>query len=166
MVTLAGNGCGTAAPATAGRRPGGTVPLEFPEQLLSEEVRRRDTTSASVRSRAAHLDPQMVLEAWYETAEVTYDRARGHRDHSSEPASGGPRWSNVRGNAAVQSDWQTTRAEPRSSSGDHQRHRLRAAALLRISPAERFATLTLLVLSRFLGVSSGGELGAPLSDLV
>lgn len=50
-------------------------PLEFLEQLFSDEVQRRDTTSASVRSRAAHLDPQMVLEAWDETAEVTYDRA-------------------------------------------------------------------------------------------
>jgi DNA replication protein DnaC len=50
-------------------------PLEFLEQLFSDEVSRRDTTSASVRARAARLDPEMVLEAWDETAEVTYDRA-------------------------------------------------------------------------------------------
>ncbi len=50
-------------------------PLEFLEQLLSDEVSRRDTSSASLRARTAHLDPSMVLEAWDETAEVTYDRA-------------------------------------------------------------------------------------------
>jgi len=49
--------------------------LDFLEQLLSDEVQRRDATSAGVRARAAHLDPTMVLEAWDETAEVTYDRA-------------------------------------------------------------------------------------------
>lgn len=49
--------------------------LEFLEQLLSDEVTRRDLNGASVRARAAHLDPGMVLEAWDETAEVTYDRA-------------------------------------------------------------------------------------------
>ncbi len=50
-------------------------PLEFLEQLFSDEVSRRDTTSASVRARSARLDPEMVLEAWDETADVTYDRA-------------------------------------------------------------------------------------------
>lgn len=49
--------------------------LEFLEQLFSDEVTRRDAESAGVRARAAHLDPTMVLEAWDETAEVTYDRA-------------------------------------------------------------------------------------------
>jgi DNA replication protein DnaC len=49
-------------------------PLEFLEQLFSDEVQRRDATSASVRARAAHLDPTMVLEAWDETAEVTFDK--------------------------------------------------------------------------------------------
>jgi len=48
---------------------------EFLEQLLSDEVTRRDVSGASVRARAAHLDPAMVLEAWDETAGVTYDRA-------------------------------------------------------------------------------------------
>ena len=45
------------------------------EQLLCDEAQRRDTTSAGLRARAAHLDPAMVLEAWDDTAEVTYDRA-------------------------------------------------------------------------------------------
>jgi len=49
--------------------------LEFLEQLFSDEVTRRDLSGASVRARAAHLDPGMVLEAWDETAAVTYDRA-------------------------------------------------------------------------------------------
>ena len=49
--------------------------LEFLEQLFSDEVTRRDLDGASVRARAAHLDPSMVLEAWDETAAVTYDRA-------------------------------------------------------------------------------------------
>ena len=49
--------------------------LEFLEQLLCDETQRRDTTSAGLRARAAHLDPAMVLEPWDGTAEVTYDRA-------------------------------------------------------------------------------------------
>jgi DNA replication protein DnaC len=49
--------------------------FDFLEQLFSDEVQRRDATSAGVRARAAHLDPTMVLEAWDETAEVTYDKA-------------------------------------------------------------------------------------------
>jgi DNA replication protein DnaC len=48
--------------------------LEFLEQLFSDEVQRRDATSAGVRARAAHLDPTMMLEGWDDTAEVTYDR--------------------------------------------------------------------------------------------
>jgi DNA replication protein DnaC len=49
--------------------------LDFLEQLLSDEVQRRDASSASVRARAAHLDPTMVLENWDPTAQVTYDSA-------------------------------------------------------------------------------------------
>jgi DNA replication protein DnaC len=49
--------------------------LDFLEQLLSDEVQRRDAAGAGVRARAAHLDPTMVLEAWDATAEITYDRA-------------------------------------------------------------------------------------------
>jgi DNA replication protein DnaC len=51
------------------------TPLDFLEQLFSDEVQRRDAASAGVRARAAHLDPTMRLEAWDEAAEVTYDRA-------------------------------------------------------------------------------------------
>ena len=42
--------------------------VEFLEQLFSDEVQRRDAASAGLRARAAHLDPQMHLEAWDETA--------------------------------------------------------------------------------------------------
>lgn len=48
---------------------------DFLEQLFSDEVTRRDLAGAQIRARAAHLDPAMVLEAWDETANVTYDRA-------------------------------------------------------------------------------------------
>jgi DNA replication protein DnaC len=47
---------------------------EFLEQLLSDEAVRRDADSAGRRARAAHLDPHMVLEAWDDDANVTYDR--------------------------------------------------------------------------------------------
>lgn len=49
--------------------------LEFLEELFSDEVTRRDTSATSVRARAAHLDPAMVLEAWDETANITFDKA-------------------------------------------------------------------------------------------
>jgi DNA replication protein DnaC len=49
--------------------------VELLEQLFADEVARRDADSAGVRARAAHLDPTMVLEAWDDTAEITYDRA-------------------------------------------------------------------------------------------
>jgi DNA replication protein DnaC len=49
--------------------------LEFLEQLFSDEVSRRDAASAGLRARAAKLDPHMVLEAWDESAKITYDRA-------------------------------------------------------------------------------------------
>ena len=48
---------------------------EFLEQLFCDEVPRRDTDSAGLRARAAKLDPSMVLEAWDDTAKITYDRA-------------------------------------------------------------------------------------------
>ena len=48
---------------------------DFLEQLCADEVQRRDATSAGVRARAARLDPQMVLEAFDETAKITYDHA-------------------------------------------------------------------------------------------
>jgi DNA replication protein DnaC len=49
--------------------------LDFLEMVLSDEVTRRDRTSATVRSRAAHLDPKMTLERWDSTAAVRFDKA-------------------------------------------------------------------------------------------
>ena len=49
--------------------------MEFLEQLFSDEVQRRDGDSAGCRARAARLDPTMTLEAWDDTAKITYDRA-------------------------------------------------------------------------------------------
>ena len=49
--------------------------LEFLEQLFSDEVHRRDADSAGLRARKAKLDPTMILEAWDETAQITYDHA-------------------------------------------------------------------------------------------
>jgi DNA replication protein DnaC len=48
---------------------------EFLELVLSDEVARRERTSAALRARAAHLDPHMTLEAWDPSAKVTYDHA-------------------------------------------------------------------------------------------
>jgi DNA replication protein DnaC len=48
---------------------------QFLEQLFSDEVQRRDTDSAGLRARAAKLDPSMVLDAWDDTAKITYDKA-------------------------------------------------------------------------------------------
>jgi DNA replication protein DnaC len=48
---------------------------QFLEQLFSDEVQRRDTDSAGLRARAAKLDPSMVLDAWDDTAQITYDKA-------------------------------------------------------------------------------------------
>ncbi len=49
--------------------------VDFLAMVLADEVARRDRTSAGVRAKAAHLDPQMVADAWDDTAAVTYDRA-------------------------------------------------------------------------------------------
>ena len=46
---------------------------EFLEQLLADEAARREGDSATRRARAARLDPHMVLEAWDDDANVTYD---------------------------------------------------------------------------------------------
>jgi len=48
---------------------------EFLELVFADEVDRRDRTSAGLRARAAHLDATMVLDAWDDTAAVTYDKA-------------------------------------------------------------------------------------------
>jgi DNA replication protein DnaC len=47
---------------------------DFLEMLLTDEVARRDRKSAQLRAKAAHLDPQMQLQAWDDTAAVSYDR--------------------------------------------------------------------------------------------
>ena len=43
--------------------------------VLADEVARRDSQSPQLRAQRAHLDPTMQLEAWDETARVTFDRA-------------------------------------------------------------------------------------------
>jgi len=48
---------------------------EFLELILSDEVTRRDATSAERRARAAGLDAAMRLDRWDATAKITYDRA-------------------------------------------------------------------------------------------
>lgn len=47
---------------------------EFLELVMSDEVTRRETTSAALRARTAGLDPDMCLEQWDETSEATFDR--------------------------------------------------------------------------------------------
>jgi DNA replication protein DnaC len=47
---------------------------EFLELLLSDEVTRRDATSAQRRARQAGLDPAMRLEHFDNQAKITYDR--------------------------------------------------------------------------------------------
>jgi DNA replication protein DnaC len=47
---------------------------EFLELVLADEVSRRETSSAALRARTAGLDPQMTLDRWDDTAEITYDR--------------------------------------------------------------------------------------------
>jgi hypothetical protein len=42
--------------------------------VLSDEISRRDGRAAAVRADRGHLDPEMQLERWDETAKVTYDR--------------------------------------------------------------------------------------------
>lgn len=56
-------------------RTGGMGHAEFLELVLADEVTRRETSSATVRERAAGLDPTMCLENWDTDAKVTYDRA-------------------------------------------------------------------------------------------
>ena len=47
---------------------------EFLQILLSDEVTRRDATSATLRAKAAGLDPTMTLDRWDPTTAVAYDR--------------------------------------------------------------------------------------------
>jgi len=48
---------------------------EFLEQLFSDEVQRRDASSAGRRARNAKLDATMHLDAWDADAKVTFDKA-------------------------------------------------------------------------------------------
>jgi len=51
--------------------------LDFQELmllLLNDEISRRESTSTTRRSRAAGLDPTMMLESWDPRAKVTYDK--------------------------------------------------------------------------------------------
>ena len=48
---------------------------EFLELVLSDEVTRRETSSAALRAKGAGLDPAMALENWDETTKVSFDRA-------------------------------------------------------------------------------------------
>lgn len=48
---------------------------DFMMLVLGDEVSRRDSLAATVRAERAHLDPAMQLEAWDDTAKVTFDRA-------------------------------------------------------------------------------------------
>jgi DNA replication protein DnaC len=47
---------------------------DFLELVLADEVTRREAKSASLRARAAGLDPAMRLDTWDETAAIGYDR--------------------------------------------------------------------------------------------
>lgn len=46
---------------------------EFLELVLSDEVTRRETTSAALRARAAGLDPDMSLDNWDDTTKIAFD---------------------------------------------------------------------------------------------
>lgn len=46
----------------------------FLELLLSDEVARRESRSATLRAAKAGLDPTMHLETWTEHTDLTYDR--------------------------------------------------------------------------------------------
>jgi DNA replication protein DnaC len=47
---------------------------DFLELILADEVTRRESKSASLRARAAGLDPGMRLDTWDESAAIRYDR--------------------------------------------------------------------------------------------
>ena len=47
---------------------------EFLQIVLADEISRRDSTSATLRAKAAGLDPTMMFDRWDPTATVTYDR--------------------------------------------------------------------------------------------
>jgi DNA replication protein DnaC len=43
--------------------------------LVQDEVTRRDSQAAALRAERGHLEPQCLLEAWDETAKVSFDRS-------------------------------------------------------------------------------------------
>ena len=43
--------------------------------VLSDEASRRDGLAATLRAQRGHLEPDMQLERWDETAQVTFDKA-------------------------------------------------------------------------------------------
>jgi DNA replication protein DnaC len=47
----------------------------FLELLLSDEVTRRESRSATLRAAKAGLDPAMRIETWHEQPDLTYDRS-------------------------------------------------------------------------------------------
>ncbi|MEY1672907.1 ATP-binding protein [Gordonia sp. ABKF26] len=51
-----------------------TSHLGFLEQLLADEVSRRESSSAARRSAKAGLDPAMRIEGWEATDDLRYDR--------------------------------------------------------------------------------------------
>jgi DNA replication protein DnaC len=48
---------------------------DFLVLVLGDEVSRREGLASTVRAQRAHLDPDMQLERWDDTAKVTFDRA-------------------------------------------------------------------------------------------
>jgi DNA replication protein DnaC len=51
------------------------APQDFLLLVLGDEASRRDSLSASMRAQRGRLDPAMQLEAWDDTAKVSFDRA-------------------------------------------------------------------------------------------
>ncbi len=51
------------------------APQDFLLLVLGDEASRRDSHAATMRAERAHLDPAMQLEAWDDSAKVTFDRA-------------------------------------------------------------------------------------------
>lgn len=47
---------------------------DFLVMLLSDEVSRRDASAATVRAQRGHLEPDMQIERWDESAKVSFDK--------------------------------------------------------------------------------------------
>lgn len=48
--------------------------VDFLELVLADEVSRRDRMSAVLRAHKANIDPALVVDAWDDSASVTFDR--------------------------------------------------------------------------------------------